>query len=350
MPTQSNGIIVRYDLFVNDELRFSGLENSTLVENLEPFTEYALLLQACTSAGCSNSSEGVGQTLPDRPMGLAAPNLTVLSPSSIEATWSPPESLNGVLLGFELRMLFGPELAQSEVVYSGPDLETTITGLTPNTLYTFQLMAFNAGGSVSSPVVQALTFEDIPDGISAPDIEVVNSSTLLVTWQEPLMPNGIIIRYILTQNSTVVFNDLALSYLASDLEPFTAYSYAIMACTAEGCGSSNRSTAMTLEAVPEGYVAPDIIEITANSIMLLVNPVTSPNGIVRYSMYVMGEFALTDGSIVLESRLIFNNSDPDTVTVSDLLPFRFYEFTLSIMNGAGSLVGDPFTVQTAPAG
>ena len=349
-PTQPNGIIVRYDLFVGSELRFSGLENSTLVENLEPFTEYALLLRACTSAGCSNSSESVGQTLPERPTGLAAPNLTVLSPSSIEARWAPPESPNGVLLGFELRMLFGPELARSEVVYSGPDFETTITGLIPNTVYTFQLVVFNAGGSAASPVVQALTFEDIPDGISAPDIEVVNSSALLVTWEEPAMPNGIVIQYILTQNGVAVFSGLAFSYLATDLEPFTVYSYAIMACTVEGCGSSNRSMAVTLEATPEGYVAPSIVETTANSITLLVNPVTSPNGIVRYSLYVEGEFALNDGSTVSESRLVFNNSDPSTVTIPDLLPFQFYEFTLSVTNGAGTLTGDPFTVQTAPAG
>ena len=349
-PTQPNGIVVRYDLFVGGELRFTGLDNSTLIDGLEPFTEYALLLRACTSAGCSNSSESVGQTLPDSPAGLAAPNLTVLSPSSIEAAWAPPESPNGVLLGFELRLLSGPELARSEVVYSGLDFETTVSGLIPNTVYTFQLVVFNAGGSTSSPIVQALTFEDIPDGISAPDIEVVNSSSLLVTWEEPTMPNGIIIEYILIQNGATVFSGLAFSYLAPDLDPFTVYSYAIMVCTVEGCGSSNRSTAATLEATPEGYVAPSVIATTADSITVLINPVTSPNGIVRYTLYVEGEFSLGDASAVSESRLVFNDSDPSTVTVPDLLPFQFYEFTLSVTNGAGTLTGDPFTVQTAPAG
>ena len=303
--------------------------------------------------GCSNSSESTGQTLPDRPMGLASPNLTALSPSSIQATWQPPANPNGVILRFELQRLFGPGRNQSEVIFSGLNFEATISGLTPNTLYSFQLLAFNAGGSVTSPVAEERTLEDIPDGIMAPDIEIVNSTALRATWQDPLEPNGDIISYNLIQNGTVVFSGVAQSYLATNLEPFTFYSYSIMACTVRGCGSSNQSNVRTPEDVPEGYIEPTVAMVTAESITLMVHPVSSPNGVVRYVLYILGQFNVASAGIndtAVEMRVVYNSSEPGMVEIQDLLPFSSYEFTLSVSNSAGELAGDPFIVRTEAAG
>jgi len=351
-PTQPNGIVTRYVLFVNDQLQLSTPNRSATVDNLEPFTEYSFFLQACTAVGCSNRSTSMGQTLPDRPMGLAAPNLTALSPSSIQATWEPPANPNGIILQFELRRLIS-NLSQSEAVFSGLDFETTISGLTPNTLYRFQLLVFNAGGSATSPIVEERTLEDIPDGITAPDIEVVSSTALRAMWQEPMEPNGDIIRYVLIQNGTDVFTGVALSFLATNLEPFSFYSYSIMACTVRGCGSSNQSTARTLEDVPEGYIDPTISMVTASSIAVVINPVTNPNGIVWYILYIFGEFAVptaSPGDTVTETRVVYNSSETGAVEIEDLLPFSSYEFTLTIVNSAGNLTGEAFTEQTEAAG
>lgn len=353
-PTQPNGVIIRYDLFANGQLQFSGPGNSTTLGDLEPFTDHTLLVQACTAVGCSNSSAVVVRTLPDSPTGLAAPNLTALSPSSIEAVWLPPANPNGIILRFELYMLSGGE---RELIFSGLDLETTITGLSPNTLYSFQLLAFNAGGFAESPVVQERTLEDIPDGISAPVIEAVNSTSLNISWEEPTQPNGIIIEYVLTQNGTTVFSGLALSHLATELQPFTVYSYAVMACTVEGCGSSNHSSARTLEAIPEGYVEPSVSSATSDTVTLIINPVTSPNGIVRYIVSVMGEFAVPSQrrrrrrqGTVVERRVIYNSTEPGEVVVSNLLPFSTYEISVTVSNSAGTLTGPSFTIQTEPTG
>lgn len=349
LPTQPNGFITQYDLFVNDELRFSGLSNSTTVDGLDPFTQYSLHLQACTSAGCSNSSTSTGETLPDRPMGLAGPNLTALSPSSIEAIWSPPTSPNGDLIRYELHRLFGADLSQREIVYSGLDLATTVSGLTPNTDYFFQLLVFNAGGSASSPIVGVTTLEDTPDGISAPVITVINSTSLLIAWDVPANPNGEIILYNLSQNGEVVFSTATeLSYLATGLEPFTTYAYIIVACTIEGCGSSNHSSAATLEAVPEGYVQPDVTSTTPTSFSVLINPVTSPNGVVTYMLYVAGEFAGSGGTS--DVRLVYSSTEVGTAVVTSLLPYTDYEVTLVVANSAGNLTGDPFIVRTDPTG
>ena len=348
-PTQPNGVIVGYDLFVNDRLQLSTPNTSATVDNLDPFTEYSFFLRACTAVGCGNSSMSVGQTLPDRPMGLAAPNLTALSPSSIQVTWELPADPNGIILRFELRILV-PNLSLN---FSGMDFQTTIPGLAPNTLYMFQLLAYNAGGFTTSPTAEVRTLEDIPDGITAPDIEVVNSTALRATWREPLRPNGVIIHYVLTQNGTAVFRGVALSYLATDLQPFSFYSYSIMACTVRGCGSSNQSSARTAEDIPDGYIDPTILMATASSITVVINPVTNPNGVVRYILYVLGEFATVGAGLsdtITETRVVYDSFETESVEIEDLLPFSPYEFTLSIVNSAGNLTGEPFTVETEAAG
>lgn len=347
-PLQPNGVITLYQLFVEDVLRFSGTANSTIIDNLEPFTEYSFFVQACTSIGCSNSMASTGQTLPDSPVGLAAPNLTVLSPSSIQANWDQPDMPNGIILRFELHRLFGPELSQFEIEFSGLGLETTVTGLEPNTLYSFQLFVFNLGGFTSSSVVDALTLEDIPDGIIAPDADPINATAVVVSWSPPSQPNGDITQYMLYVNGTVVFSGLQLSYTVADLQPFTYYSYSISACTVRGCGSSNQSTVQTLEGVPVGYVQPTVIDTTPNSITLQLNEVQRPNGIVEYALYYteVSELPAELGTLVLA----FNGSVAHRIEVTELMPYTNYSFVLEVSNSAGTLMGPPFTVQTDSTG
>ena len=350
-PQQPNGLVILYNLFVEEELRFSGAINSTVITNLEPFTEYSFFVQACTSIGCSNSTSSTGQTLPDSPMGLAAPNLTVLSPSSIQASWEHPDMPNGVILRFELRRLFGPESSLFEIEFSGLGTETTITGLEPNTPYSFQLFVFNAGGFASSPVVDALTLEDIPDGIFAPDADAVNATAVLVSWSPPTQPNGDIIRYMLFQDGSLIFSGLDLTFTVAGLRPFTFYSYSISACTERGCGSSNQSTVQTQEGVPTGYVAPTVINVTPYTISLQLNDVQMPNGIVEYALYYIE--STSNEQVPSESGdlvLAFNGSTARRVDVSGLIPFTNYSFILEISNSAGTLMGPLLTVQTEPTG
>ncbi len=338
-PTIPNGIIVRFDLFLDGEIRFSGPNNSTIISSLSPFTEYSLLLQACTSVGCSSSAMVTGQTLPDQPMGLAAPNLTALSPSSIEAVWDFPQEPNGAILRFELRQLFGPEQSQFIVVFNGLGLETTLTGLTPNTLYTYQLVVFNAGGNGVSDTASVVTLEGVPDGVIPPTVLVVNSTTLNITWFEPTIPNGVITEYILLQNGTTIFSGLTFYFVVSDLQPFSFYSYSIMACTVRNCSSSAPTVTMTPEARPTGYIPPTVVTITPTSIQLLINPVISPNGIVTYIL------TLSDSPDPL-----YNSSVPSTVTIDNLRPFTEYSLVLVVSNSAGSLIGPSFSLTTQPSG
>ena len=349
-PTTPNGVVVLYNLFVDGTILSSiaGNLNSTVVSGLQPFTEYALFLQACTGVGCSNGSSTVAQTLPDAPAGLEPPVLTVLSPSSIFARWRLPNNTNGLISRMELRRLTGPSSFIIEFVDSSLQLETTVTGLLPSTNYSFLVVAFNAGGSVSSEVVRALTLEDIPDQISPPIASDTGSTYILVAWSPPAVPNGDIILYNLTQDGRVIFSLMEgeLTYNVTNLRSFSTYSFAVIACTLRGCGSSVQSNFMTLEALPEGYVQPVLRASTSSSITLALQPVTSPNGLVTYILRVSG----ANEGVSAASTVLFNRSIPAEVLVENLLPFTNYTFILEIENSVGRLTGAPFTILTASTG
>lgn len=351
-PRTPNGLITMYNLYANGDVVFSGLGNITVVSSLIPFREYIFVLEACTAVGCFNSTTMRSQTLHDAPSGLAPPTLTVLGPSSILARWEPPTMTNGMIIRYELRIILGE--SNFEVVFNDVDLdlEATVTGLHPDTLYTFQLLAFNTGGSVSSLTTQVLTLEDIPDDLAPPTVDEVGPAFLLVSWSPPGVPNGDIVLYNLTLDGEVVFSTTEdeRSYRITGLRPFTQYSLAVVACTVRGCGSSNDSVTTTLEDVPTGYVPPMTLAVSPVSITLDISPVLEENGLVIYLLTVSGDFSSeSTGELVTEQRTVYNRSEPGRVLVTRLVAFTNYTFQLEVSNTAGTLIGPSFLVTTSPS-
>lgn len=64
-----------------------------------------------------------------------------------------------------------------------------------------------------------------PDGMSAPEVVPVNSSTVRVLWFPPLQPNGAVTGYYIYVNDRVhgSVDNSSGSYLLGDLRPFTIY-------------------------------------------------------------------------------------------------------------------------------
>lgn len=345
-PSQPNGNITEYRLFVNGSLRFSGLETSATISQLLPFTSYVFLIEACTSAGCSNSSESSNTTLPDKPGGLAPPSVTPLTPTSLEITWQAPTEPNGDIIQYELQEVNDD---QNITLFDGIGFIYVYSSLTPNTLYSFRVLVTNAGGTTASDVAQNRTLEDAPDGLSPPELTVLNATAINIAWDEPLLPNGVITEYILSRNMTEIFSGLGFVHNDTSLNPFTVYSYFIQACTSGNCSSSTPMVARTDEAPPEGLRLPSITSITSYTFAITVNTVMEPNGIVVYAVTVVGEFASSPTGTE-EEREVFNSTEVGRVTVTDLLPFTDYQVILNVFNSAGSVTGDAVSVMTDPAG
>ncbi len=69
-----------------------------------------------------------------------------------------------------------------------------VVNLVPYTYYTFKISACTNAGcltDVRGAIVE--TKMDVPEDQSAPTVTALSATELLVQWQPPLMPNGIMI-------------------------------------------------------------------------------------------------------------------------------------------------------------
>ena len=355
-PIQPNGVITSYQLFIGTSSVSAGTGLSASISSLTPFTTYQYYLQTCTTIGCANSSVGSNITLSASPEGVAPPTLIALSPTSVRATWTMPTTPNGIITSYSLVRMFGEGLSEQETVFTGLQLETVVSNLTANTLYFFSVVARTNGGETVSAPANVTTSEDIPDCISPPQVATINSTALNINWGVPCEPNGIITEYRLLQSNQVIFTGLEMTYIVTGLEPFTEYSFTIMACTAKGCGASSPATQRTAEATPIGYYPPNVTDTQTSTATILINPVAQPNGIAQYMLTMTGEFLLAPTSpggvrnSSVETRVVYSSAEVGTVIIGNLVPFFEYQCQLTVTNSAGSLVGEPFTLMTAPAG
>jgi len=91
---------------------------------------------------------------------------------------------------------------------------------------------------------------DPPSGFSS---TVHGSTSISLTWSEPLLPYGIILYYTIeynkSHNSTITIRVEAesRSYVVDDLNEYTVYSFSIYASTRVGDGPRATTTARTYE-------------------------------------------------------------------------------------------------------
>ena len=353
-PLRPNGDIRNFTLQLNIlfTVTVSGSRMNYTVSSLMPFTQYQVMLTACTLGGCGTSDITIAVTLPDAPSGLAAPNVTVLGPRSILINWQPPVVPNGMIMFYEVvRVFIGSDTPVREVLQNTTELMARLTSLEPNTHYTLQVICYNDGGSTRSPLVQAFTPEGTPEGIVPPSLVAINSTAINITWSFPLMPNGFITEYRLIEDliEQITFNNTVMEYVSGGLQPFSTHTYIIQACTEVRCGSSNPSNITTLEAAPTGINNPIIHSITANSFVAIIQGVSNPNGVVRYLLYV------SDTTSSFERRNVYNSTQPMdnsnvSVLIDSLLPFTTYFVDFEAVNGAGSVIAEQVNMTTTEAG
>lgn len=158
------------------------------------------------------------------------------------------------------------------------------SNLSPATIYSYVVTAYNPIGRVSSQMSCAMTPASSPIGLSPPTLEAKSSSTLLVSWNPPLIPNGQITSYGVylslsnidikstlaplrtkrdlqtpaAESSKLVYRGLGLSTLVTNLEPFVSYSFSLQACTSSGCSMSEDSHIRTPAAPPINQHPPQL--------------------------------------------------------------------------------------------
>ncbi|KAF7665774.1 hypothetical protein LDENG_00132080 [Lucifuga dentata] len=298
-PPAPNGVITMYNLFNEGNLEFSGLSRNFLFRRLEPWTTYTLTLEACTSAGCTRTPPQNFTTAAAPPASQPPPTPLFIGSDHVSLAWGPPSQPNGpigeyFLLGRSVEergrgRSNEEEIERGKVLFresSPQQIDTfsyTVTGLHPWTQYEFSIRTHNPAGHTLSPWVTVTTRQAPPRGFATPTVNHVQGrpTEVLVSWTPPLEPSGIILSYRIQRNNvsfSFSFDPTVLSYTDEDLLPFSTYSYAIIACTSEGCVTSPYANITTLEAPPAIVDAPTLNSITSDSINISWSKPLTQNG------------------------------------------------------------------------
>ena len=171
VPKITNGQIRTFYLKVDNITKYTGLNLEYRLTGLTPYQLYEFVLSACTNGGCKDSLSVFARPKEDMPQRQLPPSLIVLSSTSIEVTWDPPQSPNGIIIKYELRR--NGDLIESRITTRYTDY-----GLEAGTKYGYTVTAYNAIGHVVSSAAFATTYSSSPVGLAAPVLEAQSSTAI----------------------------------------------------------------------------------------------------------------------------------------------------------------------------
>uniref|UniRef100_A0A3B5QN66 Usherin n=1 Tax=Xiphophorus maculatus TaxID=8083 RepID=A0A3B5QN66_XIPMA len=370
-PEKPNGLITSYHIYrrplgTEEELLVfiwsSGpLEFVDASPALQPFSFFQYKVRAHNSKGSVVSQWARAQTLQAKPGELAPPVVRPTGAYSVYLKWREPDQPNGLISHYRLVYMKhqqDPTLNSTTVTaltVKGSVLEAAVFGLDPFSPYRLRVEAVNGAGSVSSLWVEVKTLEASPTGLGNFTVEQREEGrALLLSWDEPQAPNGVITMYNLYSEENLEFSGLSRSFLFRRLEPWTVYSLTLEACTAAGCTLSPPQHITTAAAPPASQLPPRPLSVSADQVSLTWDPPSQPNG-------PIGEYSLLGRSLEERGKLRNNEEDTDggkveeilvvglSYTVTGLRPWTQYEFSVCTHNPAGHTCSPWITVTTRQA-
>ncbi|XP_049430343.1 phosphatidylinositol phosphatase PTPRQ isoform X2 [Epinephelus fuscoguttatus] len=352
-PLNPNGRITHYTVYGlklhnNQALTWVTNTTSILITDLDKYTAYKLRVAASTAVGESSLSEEDDIfvfTLEDEPDSPPV-NLAVVdtSPSTATLAWSPPEQANGIIQHYEV--LYENE-SYSALMNTSSDT-VTLMNLKPFTYYNVSVRAYTryGHGNQTSDTLYLLSGEDVPG--SPPynvTYESVSPSEVNVTWEPPLMPNGIITHYSLELwNSTHYLNLTSLTNFihVTHLRKYARYRVMVQAHTRVGPGnhSSEPLNITTLEDVPSDSVRNLTAQIfSSTTIIVSWDPPMEPNGRPTYMLTLQEAGTPLDVSnqgAPAVNKTIKHNTTDNVFLFTRLKKYFPYVFTVTPATAAGA--------------
>eukprot|EP00038_Savillea_parva_P008036 m.174227 g.174227 ORF g.174227 m.174227 type:complete len:1619 (+) comp13802_c0_seq1:40-4896(+) len=212
----------------------------------------------------------------------------------------------------------------------------TVASLTPYTLYTFTAVTSSVGGITPSIPVQIQTSEAAPSVMDPASLTAVNSTAVSVAWSPPEVPNGILGRYRVRRNGTLVCCDAGVvnttAFVDTGLSPYTVYSYTVSAGTGESGVlegvESNATMVRTLGTVPTQVGVPTCGAVTDTTLAIAWNASEPPNGVIEaYLVYINGT---RQWQVTASTSL--------TYVATGLTPYSWYNMSIVAVSSFGASV------------
>lgn len=339
--------------------------NSHVLDNLEEYAVYEIIMSACNDVGNSKDSpaalERTRESVPSSGPVKVEANAT--SSTTIVVRWGevPKEHRNGQIEGF--KVFYGAGNRGSvlhKTIANNNTFTTTLTELKKFVIYHIQVLAYTrlGDGTLSTPPIRAQTFEDTPGAPSNVSFPDVSLTTARIIWDVPSEPNGQILAYRVTYsingssnlNYSREFPPHERTFRASNLHSENYYVFTVTAQTQLGWGKTCAVLVYTTNnrERPQAPSSPQISrsQVQAHQITFSWTPGRDGYAPLRYYTVQLRE---NEGPWVSLSERV----DPSTTsfTATALKPHTTYQFRIQATNdlGPSEFSRESIEVRTLPA-
>lgn len=356
-PGKPNGVIrfyiVKRTLQQNTAVVvYNGTDSRFIDRTVKPGTSYGYSVEAYNSAGFVGSpitySERTGALAPED---VKSPELEALTSTNILAKWDAPGKPNGKIVVYYVLYDAGKS------VNVGTANTYTVSNLSPHTEYSFRVKACTSlikeSDCATSLPSTTRTKEAAPQQQNPPSFQAkhIKGTSVQAAWQQPLQPNGNIVRYVLfrrssKQNASKVYDGPALSFTdATGIQPKTRYEYKVVAYNGVGSTESSWSAVTTDNSHPMGVIS---LTVNASTVMstsatVIITQPKEPNGeIKQYLIQITEVNSITDET----ARNISIGPTQTNFLIENLKPQTMYELRLFACNDVGCGASDVTKLQT----
>ncbi|XP_011267774.1 tyrosine-protein phosphatase Lar isoform X7 [Camponotus floridanus] len=271
------------------------------VRSLSPYTEYELYVIAVNSIGRGPPSAPVIVTTGETKPGTAPRKVQVrpLSSSTMVIQWDEPETPNGQVTGYKVYYTTDSNQPMASWQYQMVDNSqlTTISELTPHTIYTIRVQALTSvgPGPLSLPV-QIKTQQGVPSQPEMLTAVEIGETTVMLQWSKPAHSAENILSYELYWNDTYAKEKhhrripVTENYTLTGLYPNTLYYVWLAARSQRGEGATTIPYPVrTKQYVPGDPQDVKVTPINSTAIHVEWKPpkATDQNGVIRgYHIHV----------------------------------------------------------------
>ncbi|XP_057183411.1 neogenin-like isoform X2 [Triplophysa rosa] len=306
------------------------------------------LTDATADHVASGPVDGSGP-VPSAPRDVVA---SLVSTRFIKLTWRLPAEAHGENITYSVfYSLNGTNRERVENTSVPGEMQVTIQNLVPDTKYTFRVVSSNANGpGESSAPLTVATQPEVQLPGPAPNVQVmsVGSTSITLSWEQPLTGNGEIHTYKLfcseTGRDSEQDTDVtqALSYTMTGLMTFTEYTFRVVAYNKHGPGVSTEDvTVRTLSDVPSASPQNVTLEVL-NSTSIMVRWQPPPSGslngeLMGYKLRYRKGLRRADSVEITTTQLSQIIDGDRCCVVSGLEQGKVYTFRVSAttVNGSG---------------
>ncbi|MCI4379489.1 hypothetical protein PGIGA_G00228910 [Pangasianodon gigas] len=303
IPNQPNGLITRYRILV--------LHHETLVQDIT--------LRALQQNGSQNDASAGSDLVPI--LSSVQPRLSTRA--AITGLTFQPRDFTQTAVTSRIEVLPPTE---ELVNLSSNHISYVVTRLSPFTDYNFSVSAFTTVGEGPATLIAQKTPEQVPSSVQDVSYENISSTSIFVSWNPPLNPNGKITHY-----TVYVFNlhshktqqqvTNTTSIVLTGLDKYTQYKVRVAASTAAGespVSDEDNISVLTPEDEPDS--PPHsllVLNTTSSTATITWSPPDKPNGIILF-------YEVTYSNATFSYTV---NSTVPSVTLRHLKPYTLYNVT-----------------------